>query len=345
MSDNQIVENSTAATEPTSRKLQFFPINVFTAIMGLGGLTLAYISIHEIFGLSQQVYISLGWLTLIAFLAATATYSVKIIKHWQAFKTELKNPMALPFFPSFSISILLMSQLFAPYLTEFAAILWYLGASLQLVLTFYILNQWIHAENWQMPQLTPVWFLPVVGNIIAAIGATQFAGSITAIFFFSIGFIFWLVLKTLITYRLTFHVSLPDMLKPTLFIFIAPPALAFTAYIHIAQTVDIFALVIYFISLFMTMLLITQVRHFMKLKFAISWWAFIFPIATITNASFNLYKFTELQWAATLGVVLLAVLTLATIYVAAKTLLMVKNKQLCQQPVMPKPAATEATEK
>jgi len=45
-------------------------------------------------------------------------------------------------------------------------------------------------------------------------------------FFFSVGLIMWAVMFTIIMNRIIFHNPLPQKLMPTLFILIAPPAVA-----------------------------------------------------------------------------------------------------------------------
>lgn len=39
-------------------------------------------------------------------------------------------------------------------------------------------------------------------------------------------------------------------------------------------------------GLFLTLLLFTQIGRFARLQFALSWWAYSFPLAAITIASF-----------------------------------------------------------
>ena len=316
-----------------ARNLSYFPISLFSSTMGLAGLSLAFMASTDILGVTPWFHWVLSLITLAAFAVISLTYLTKIIKHWMAFKSELINPMALPFFPTLSITILLLSMMFSSYFPQLASVLWYIGAALQLVLTFYILNQWINTDNWQLPQLTPAWFIPVVGNIIAPIGAVSYASIEIAWFFFSIGLIFWLILKTLVIYRLIFQPTLPPMLKPTLFIFIAPPAMGFMSYIALNEFVlDGFAMMLYFIALFMTLLLLTQIRHFIKLPFAISWWAYTFPLAAITNASFLIYELHTGKWFGYIAALLIAMLTALILHVSVKTLIAIKNKQLCVAP-------------
>ena len=92
-----------------------------------------------------------------------------------------------------------------------------------------------------------------------------------------------MVIFTLLFYRLIFHPSLESKFIPTLFIFIAPPSVAFLGYEKLARF-DNFALILLNIAIFFALLLCFMYKKFLRLKFALSWWAFTFPLATFCLA-------------------------------------------------------------
>ncbi len=65
--------------------------------------------------------------------------------------------------------------------------------------------------------MSPVWFIPVVGNILVPLAGVVHARRTRSRFFFSTGLIFWIVLQTLFFYRIFFHHPLPEKLLPTFF--------------------------------------------------------------------------------------------------------------------------------
>jgi tellurite resistance protein len=148
-------------------------------------------------------------------------------------------------------------------------------------------------------------------------------------FFFSIGMLFWLVLFTIIFYRILFHNPIPARLTPTLFILIAPPAVGFVAYTKLAGTLDSFARVLFFSAVFLTLLLFTQVRRFARLQFFLSWWAYSFPLAAITIASFVMQDLTGNSSYRLLGMGLLGVLTLVVGMLIVRTLWAIRAKGIC----------------
>ena len=125
-----------------------------------------------------------------------------------------------------------------------------------------------------------------------------------------------------------FNNPMPEKLMPTLFLLIAPPAVGFVAYMRLTGDLDYFARVLYFSGLFLTLLLLIQVKRFSKLQFFLSWWAYSFSIAAITIASFHMYETTQIQMYLYIGSGLLALLTLIVIYLLIRTVSAVINNEI-----------------
>jgi tellurite resistance protein len=214
-----------------------------------------------------------------------AVYAAKVIKFKAAASKEWAHPIKMNFVPAVSISLILLSIAWLPISAPYSKLLWTAGVVLHLILTLYVMTQWMHHSKFEIVHLNPAWFIPVVGNILVPIAGVEHAPIEVSWFFFSIGIIFWPVLLTIIMYRVIFHASMPERLMPTLFILIAPPAVGFISYLKLTGEVDAFAQLLYHSALFFTLLLFTQVRHFASLKFFLSWWAYSFPLAAITIAT------------------------------------------------------------
>lgn len=323
---------------PPSR-LENFPINLYGAVMGFSGLTLGVQKLVELEYLPHFLFAAIATLTVLIFSLITMMYLIKAIKHPQAVAHDFHHPIAVNFFPAFSISLILISLFMDAISHTAASYFWYLGTGLHLILTIVILNSWIHHEKWQITHMNPAWFIPIVGNILVPLGAVKFGYFELGWFFFSIGFIFWVVLFGIVMYRLFFHPPMMKVLEPTLFIFIAPPAVGFLSYVALLDgQVDAFAKVLYYFAAFLTLMLLTRSIQFIKVPFALSWWAYTFPIAAMAIASFASYKATSIELHLIIGEVLLVILSLLVGHLFIKTLMAVKNKQLCKpHPTPPKP--------
>ncbi len=313
----------------TPSRLQHFPIAWFAMIMGLGGLTIAWLRAEEM--LSLPVSIS-PWLRLLStglFALLAVLYSVKVVKYRAETAAEWAHPVKMNFVPTVSIALILLSIAWLPLSAPYSKLLWLAGTALHLVLTLHVITQWMHHSKFEVAHLNPAWFIPVVGNILVPIAGVEHAPIEISWFFFSIGLIFWPLLLTIIFNRVIFHGSLPERLMPTLFILIAPPAVGFLSYVKLTGEVDAFARILYYAALFFTLLLIAQLRWFTRLKFFLSWWAYSFPLAAITIATLVMFKYTGDPMFLRLSGILLAIATVVITALLLRTGLAVARREIC----------------
>ena len=323
-------------------RLAFFPVNLFGGIMGYMGLTLAFYLTSQLLGFPEQIFVALLAVSTLLFALLALVYGLKTLKYPQAMLKEFNHPVAINFFPTISISLILLGCGYLHVAPAVGFWFWVIGAAMQLGLTLVIMNLWIHHEKWQIEHLNPAWFIPVVGNVIVPMAAPEYATLETGWFFFSVGVIFWLMLQAVIFYRLFFHPPVDKVLMPTLFIMIAPPAMAFLSYVHLTGQVDGLARIFYYTALFIALLLLVQAPRFIKIPFAISWWAYTFPIAAMANASFVMFGQLGEVWFAYIGAFFLSLVTVLIAHLTAKTLWAAKNRKLCVPPPQPKPAEAKA---
>ncbi|MCU7845480.1 MAG: SLAC1 anion channel family protein [Candidatus Thiodiazotropha sp. (ex Monitilora ramsayi)] len=312
----------------TSR-LAYFPISFFAVVMGLAGLCIAWEFAETIFTLPIRVEGALIPFTALVFLLLLTLYLMKLVRHPAAVVQELNHPVKLNFFPAVSISLILLSVTLLESLPSISHGLWVLGTGLHLLFTLYVMNVWIHHDKFEIHHINPAWFIPVVGNVLVPIAGTTHGHLEISWFFFSIGIVFWLVLFTIIIYRVLFHHPLPDKLMPTFFILIAPPAVGFISYLKLSGGMDNFAHVLYYSGLFLTLLLLTQAPRFTRLQFSLTWWAYSFPMAAITIATLQMYQITAVMGFAVIAWVLLALLTLVVTYLLYRTLRAVGGNRIC----------------
>ncbi|KPP87076.1 MAG: tellurite resistance protein [Rhodobacteraceae bacterium HLUCCA08] len=263
-----------------------FPLPLFAASMGLLGFTLALQRVEAALGLGALASgLALGFSVLV-FLATSAGYLTKALRHRDEVKGDWNHPVRIAFFPAISISVLLLATAVMPSSESLARGLWIIGAAGQAALTLAVVANWIGARAFLAPQLSPAWFIPAVGNVIAPIAGAHLGLIELSWYFFSVGMIFWVVLLTLVMNRLMFHEPLPGKLQPTLVILIAPPAVGFVAYVNLAGGVDGFARVMINAGYLFFLVVLTQARAFGRIPFALSFWALSFPVAALAIASF-----------------------------------------------------------
>ena len=245
-------------------RLRHFPIALFAIVMGLAGLAIAWTRAEAAFHAPAAIGNTLAWLTGLAFIVIAIGYIAKLVRHPEDVAKELRNPVRLNFFPTISIGLLLLSIVFLERHAPTARVLWVVGTALQFGFTLYVMNAWIHRTGIEVAHVNPAWFIPVVGNVLVPIAGVRFFPVEISWFFFSLGIVFWLVLLTIVMYRLFFHAPLPERLAPTLFILIAPPAVGCIAWFALTGAVDAFARILYYSALAFTLLLASNAAHFLK---------------------------------------------------------------------------------
>ena len=277
------------------QKLQHLPIGLFASVMGMAGLTLVWTRASEIgLPIVKPVAWSLGWLTSLLLLVLLVAYGLKTWRHQAAVAGEFKHPIKLNFFAAIPIGLILVATIWSNHHLGIAAVLWWVGVSLMLVATLVTMSSWLNHDHYQLGHLNPAWFIPVVGNVLVPIAGARLGQTEVSWFFFSIGIVFWMVLMTIVINRLIFHDTLPDRFKPTLFILLAPPAVAFVAYVSLnGGQLDAFARVLYYSGLFLALLLASNALRFLALPFFVSAWAYSFPVAAIGIASFRQFELTD----------------------------------------------------
>jgi tellurite resistance protein len=312
------------------QRIQYFPITLFAVVMGLCGLAIAYEKAYHLLGFPHYPFLLLLIISSVLFINNIVVYSIKAVKFPEEVKAEFFHPIRMNFFPAVSISMLLLSIAYYSFMPVLAVPLWFAGTLLHTALTLYIFSYWIR-NNFEIVHSNPAWFIPIVGNVIIPIVGVDILGSETMVFYFAIGIFFWLVLFTVVLYRIIFHHQLPEKFLPTLFILIAPPAVGFISYLRITMNYDIFALFLLDIGYFFTLLLFFMGKSFIRIRYFVSWWAFTFPLDAISIASMVAYQVTGYFFYQAVAMVLLMVTTGVIAIVAYQTLTHVNKREICIQ--------------
>jgi tellurite resistance protein len=188
---------------------------------------------------------------------------------------------------------------------------------------------WMHHEQFRIQHMNPAWFIPAVGNVVVPVAGVPLGYTEASWFFFSAGIVLWVVLLTIVMYRVFFHEPLESRLLPTLFILIAPPAVGFIAWTRLGGGLDGIGRVLYFFGLFVTLLVFSQAGRFVRLPFGLPSWAYSFPLAAITIATFLMFELTGVEAYRWLATALLALLTGVVAVLVARTADAVARGRIC----------------
>lgn len=311
-------------------RLVHFPIPLFASVMGFAGLTLVLHQAELVFGWGHWGSTLCLALTIFDFVLVGFFYGVKTLRHPAAVAAEWRHPVRLAFFPAISISLLLIATALRPHAPALGEYIWIIGAIAQGGLTLAVISGWIGKRAFQPMHISPAWFIPAVGNVVVPVAGVGFGYTEVSWLFFSTGMLFWVLLLTLVMNRLIFHDPLPARLLPTLVILIAPPAVGFLAWLQLnGGEIDAFARMLFYAAVLFAAIVVTQVPGFVRLPFALSWWALSFPAAALTLATLRYGTLMQNPGYVMWGGVGLALVVIIVVVLTIRTIKAVRAAQIC----------------
>ncbi len=280
--------SATLERRESLRNLKHFPVLFFASVMGLSGFAIVVQTASADLSLPGYVPRSLAYFALAVFVLITLTYLTKLVLFPSTVMREALHPSRIGFVATATVATLLVATAILPFHPSLSSVLWFVGTGMHLVLSLYIISIWINYEEFEVPHTNPAWFIPVVGNLVIPLAGVHHADPSLLWFFFSIGLLFWIVLFTIVLYRILFHNPLPKKLIPTFFILMAPPSVGFLSYMKISDDPGELGRFLFSIALLMFLVVMSQYRKYLRLReFYLTWWTFSFPLAAMTLATFR----------------------------------------------------------
>ncbi len=231
--------------------------------------------------------------------------------------------------------------------------LWVLGSTGILIFALTILNDFFHKTDVQWETSTLGWLIPPVSALLVPVLgislAVHFQGTtwgavnlIASLIFTGFGSILFIFVMSLVFIRYIFHPMPPAHLAPTMWVgiaptsiltilvlkFVKPLALFFQATPEIELTLNFLSkplgVMLWGFALFWLLLAIIVtlgVHQKLSLPFALSWWAFVFPVGAFTVSTGVLNQAIPLaifQW---VGISMLIFLLILWLVVIVNTLI------------------------
>lgn len=313
----------TSHSAQSGRAFDYLPIGLFGSVMGLVGLSGAWRAAAQVYAVPGSIADGIGAVAVLVFVSLVLGYGWKCLTAWQAVKAEFEHPIAGCLFGTLAISLLLLPIVLARVSHELAFGMWVLGAVGMVLLAWLIVSRWISRRQ-QMPHATPVWIIPVVGMLdlplaMPALGLP--AASEIGVFALAVGLFFAVPIFTLIFARLLFEAPMPDGLRPTLMILVAPFAVGYSTYITVTGRHDLFAEVLYLLTLFFLAVLFGQMRYLAACcPFRLAWWAVSFPLSASAICALKVAAESPSRLTNSIALLLLCVASLAILGIFLRTL-------------------------
>ena len=199
------------------------PIRFAPAVMSLFGLALAWRALSDLGGWESGI----GRMISIAMLLLGLVSFGSIVLH-QLHKGALKETidnLQLRVLPAcLTVGLMLLSALLNPHMPEAARVLIWVAAISHFAYLAWLIDGWFRG-GLALEMISPVWFIPVVGNIVVPVGAMATGQVMLAWFGFSIGIVMWLMLLPIVFFRLIHGKPMPEELESTQMVLVAPPAI------------------------------------------------------------------------------------------------------------------------
>ncbi|KAB7745177.1 C4-dicarboxylate ABC transporter [Nostocoides sp. F2B08] len=322
-------------TEPRTRaaagRLAYLPVTLFSSVMGLGGVALAWRRAARVWDLPDWPYLVFLTLAVAAALVVGTLYAVKWVRYPQAARAELAHPLRMAFAPTVTIAILVLATALSEIAPGVASVLWWVGALGHLAATVAVLTAWFGRADILAGHVTPAWFIPVVGNVITPLAAAAIGSVELAWISFGVGVVFWLALLPLLLQRLLTHDQpLPEKLLPTMAIFIAPPAVTMLSWQSLTGAqADPLSLVLHGATVAFVVLLFAQVGRLRTLPFALPFWTYTFPLAAAAVATTAIAGQADWVGYDAIAVTLLVVSTTVAVAVSVLTVRAARQGRIC----------------
>ena len=177
-----------------------------------------------------------------------------------------------------------------------------------LIVPFYMFK----SETIKLDHVNPGWYIPPVGLIVIPIAGSLIMPHLTGVwhelvviinyFGWGAGFFLYLALLAVVIYRFILHHPLPSAMAPTVWINLGPIGAGIVAlinmvnnspFITIKEPFYIFSFIFWGFGLWWSLMAIIMTLYYvkkLKLPYAMSWWAFIFPLGVYIASTHLVYK-------------------------------------------------------
>lgn len=318
--------------------LAHLPVILFGAPLGLSGVAAAWREASAVYGSGDTITILATGIALGVFSVLLILYGLKAKHHMNAVKTEFSHPVACNFFAVPTITLILLSGNLVDGSPKAALVIWAIGSLANIAITLAILTSWIKRDS-DISQVSPPWFIPIVGNLIIPTGAAGLGYPTLGWMVLGVAVLFWLVLFTLVMFRLMVSKPLESPLRPTMAIFLAPPSLTFINY-HVLSggSLDGPAHMIMGICLFTFLFVLPWLPSVFRQGFSLSWWSLTFPFAALTIACTLYADASDFAFMHSVAICSMALLSVLILFIGTKTLHLVATGALVRpQPTPPAP--------
>jgi tellurite resistance protein len=290
--------------------------------MGLAGLGLSARAAAPLFpgvvrapAYFTELWVALGALALLFLLPA---YLAKLFVYPAAVKQDFTNPVLIGFCGALPVGMSLVAGGVGPYWPALGDFLWWGAFVLLLAFQAWALVRWL-SGGIELAQVNAGWLIIMVGGIVLPASGIALGHPEASRFIFGVSAAATPLLMALLFYRAVIAPPLPEVLRPSWFILLVPPALIYANGLAVYPDA-VFLENFFYFSLLLAAALLVYARGFWRWPFGPPWWAFTFPLDALAYAAARYAQdHPSALWRAVAGAALLLA-TLCVVMVLWRTL-------------------------
>lgn len=228
----------------------------------------------------------------IAFLLL-AMLLVRCLIFFKDVKKEFENPLIFSVSGTIYMTLMQLSGYIYPALPVFATIVWLASILAHLTLIVLFTKKFLFPLN--IKNIYASCFVTYVGIIVGSVTSATFQMQWLGEILFYFGFICYFFIFVLITFRYRKHYdSIADMAKPVFCIYAAPMSLSIAGYMGAFTNPNLtFLIVLEVIAHGLLIIVLIQLKKFLKLTFYPSYAAFTFPFVISAFATTKVLNYAQ----------------------------------------------------
>ncbi|NKE48747.1 C4-dicarboxylate ABC transporter [Roseomonas frigidaquae] len=258
--------------------LAHLPLPLLVLPMGLGGLGLAWREAATVLGAPGAIGEALLALTALLWLVVVGGQVLRALRYPDAMLAELRHPVRVAFAAAPTVALMILAGAVWPHAPGFGAGLWGVAVALHLVVAMLLLRR-VLAGRGEVAMLAPPLLIPFVGNILAPVFGARMGFLDASWMMFGVGTLLWLAVLPLLLHRLLAGPPLPFAMRPSIAIFVAPPAVGALAVAALTGQAHGLALAFTGVALLVAAAVLSLARELARVPFSLSWWGVTFPSA------------------------------------------------------------------
>ena len=281
----------------------------FASVMGTGILALTSLSYSIYLPVLRHLAVLLFYFNIVLFFVLLVPWTLRWILFRKEAVRDLNHPVVSNFYATIAIGMLVLAAdlIVIGKNMVWGEMFWFIGAAFTILFGLFTPYLMFKSEDVRLEHINPAWFIPPVGLIVIPIAGGLIIPHFTGVmketvvllcyFGWGAGFFLYLSLLAVCVYRFILHHPLPNTLAPTIWINLGPIGAGTVALFNMVNASDfitvkepflVFGLLFWGFGIWWVVIASAMILHYirnLRLPYAMSWWAFTFPLGAYVAAS------------------------------------------------------------